>query len=899
MQGFVAAGSMRQPLKEQLELMQRADTLGMNSYTYGQPPVTIAQPWAVSLSPATTAYAHGTSDQQAGTMTRPGIPQPAFQNATDSSLFPGASRPFHQPDQSSAMPGYVTEADSVGTQTAGHVRSQQSFEDQATQPFFERGNESGVQHEAVSQLLDHDAEAAPNPSQPWILTPCFAEQPPGRLTCTQEASLTAADASQNDHQHRDHLQQHSEEAQAMCQMSGTPRHGASSASTIGRPEAHRTPSKLAASTGTDRGDSGRKRSRDSLLASDLRQFCLGMPSCPMNPDFSSAVDEHHMSLASVADNTTYIHASSETCAQVGSSNEPAGMAADPQQAFSAADMQSFVPVHTHSSNRAAVEVPNAEGNPAVVIEGPHVAHAAADPPDAQAIRSWHTSNALLGRNAADASRPVDMGQPGQSSSQMEPQQHQPGPCSPADGATATYPHHNGQPATIQIGSLEHWAALGWTRCADLRKDPVGNTAKPSLPAPACSPARHMQIPGQLNPHLHDAHAEQLHASFPRTAAEQALQSPETAQAGWTRLGGQQHQEAAGRSLQVQSAEDVFTSDSPSWHQQPTLASAPLHTNCDASARQSNASQDACHPHRNHGTSVDCCRAEGSPHQLADCDAPPAETHRADEGCCLNTAIQSDIAMAHMDAIPRADSAADSLPSTQPAEELLKDPAHPSMSGLPPTQETIPIAQSCTGPALRADADGWPVPGMLEGQNCPAGSCPRASMDIARAHQQTDQAGGHRLKSDMQGLSQASQAALADQVSAFMPSQTAGPGSQSLTRAAGTTAQAPQASWPERQSQQFMSQVGRVPLVDASQASQMESRSQQVDPATLGHCEPDIADHLTSLCSRHGPLAISWHSKEDLQLKIIRLQKQLSALELFCQEDCAARLPKVKFKSCGR
>ncbi|KAK9868712.1 hypothetical protein WJX84_008381 [Apatococcus fuscideae] len=36
-QGFVAAESMRQPLREQLELMERADRLGLHSYTYGDP----------------------------------------------------------------------------------------------------------------------------------------------------------------------------------------------------------------------------------------------------------------------------------------------------------------------------------------------------------------------------------------------------------------------------------------------------------------------------------------------------------------------------------------------------------------------------------------------------------------------------------------------------------------------------------------------------------------------------------------------------------------------------------------------------------------------------------------------------------------------------------------------
>ncbi|KAK9865714.1 hypothetical protein WJX84_008521 [Apatococcus fuscideae] len=81
--------------------------------------------------------------------------------------------------------------------------------------------------------------------------------------------------------------------------------------------------------------------------------------------------------------------------------------------------------------------------------------------------------------------------------------------------------------------------------------------------------------------------------------------------------------------------------------------------------------------------------------------------------------------------------------------------------------------------------------------------------------------------------------------------------------------------------------------------QVESESQQVDPATVGLCERDVADHLRYLCSGHGPLAISWHSKDDLRVKLIRLQSQLSALEHFSFQHPGARLPKVKFKSCNR
>ena len=286
-QGFAAAESMRQPLREQLELMERADRLGLHSYTYGDPGPLAANDLIENSLLAPT---------QSG----PADVQPSLDQQSDVALH-GTGGAAH--DQA----GHPAAAADLGGAADG-----------------------GPAPEVLQGLAAAAAEAGTGGadqlhSQPWVLTPepC-AEQTPRNASCRKQDMLDEADILPSSgagrqqptcellrmprtglvqqgkaveaaaaqlacstwtapsSQHANHAPEglvcQSTPAAAMLEAamhSGLPMHAIPGIDRGGQTGQGTPPRQrqLGALT-KGKGDSGRKRSRDSLLASDLQLFCL-------------------------------------------------------------------------------------------------------------------------------------------------------------------------------------------------------------------------------------------------------------------------------------------------------------------------------------------------------------------------------------------------------------------------------------------------------------------------------------------------------------------------------------------------------------------------------------------------------------------------------------------------
>ena len=211
--------------------------------------------------------------------------------------------------------------------------------------------------------------------------------------------------------------------------------------------AQSTPRRQGQVSRPDRTDSGKKRSRDSLLASDLQDICLGMPS----PRDTSIQQQQGRSTGI-----------DDAAAGVLSGNGTAAI-------MSGTERESIPPVTLGMEYPAMTQHGDSRGG------GSLQSHAV-------------PSSDFFLQHGMTSKR--------DSSQQVPCNQHDAGmdlPCSPHPSSPSALTGSNASPLGsmhalgLQPGSQEYWAALGWTLCRNMPRNPAYSVSSKALAVKTSSP----------------------------------------------------------------------------------------------------------------------------------------------------------------------------------------------------------------------------------------------------------------------------------------------------------------------------------------------------------------------------------------------------------------------------